>query len=74
MPMVGSSPQTPADCSSPGASLPAWLRLRAMDDSNAAPMKATPMRPVTSSGTSYSMVISRMTASAPIAHSAPCSR
>ena len=37
-------------------------------------MNPTPINPVTTSGTSCLMVISSSTASAPIAHMAPCSR
>jgi len=48
--------------------------LRTIELMNAAPMKPTPISPVTTSGTSYSMVINSSTASAPMAQCAPCSR
>src|SRR3954470_2387329 len=70
-----SAPHTAAAVGSRlGSSSPAIRRLRAIDEISAAPMNATPIRPVTISGTSYSMVMSRMTARAPMAQSAPCSR
>src|SRR6266704_184533 len=59
-----------------GVASAAWSarRFRTIDDTSAAPMKPTPISPVTRSGTFCRIVMKSSTASAPMAQWAPCSR